>query len=138
MRKDGGLSRPFFFRTAAPLVPDHEIRMDVMDTRAKYARKRTAAVSDALGYLDRIRKYRFYSSGDNLSSEGTDGGVSSSGNESVHEIDKDLDYPDAPETEKSVLLPSEDVPDKPVAENDEISGERDKYLDNEYRDIFSD
>ena len=75
MREDGKLSRPFFFRTASPLIPDPDICIDVLDMRDEYARKRNEAVAEALAYLSRIEKYRFYSSGQ-ITDMGSDGGSS--------------------------------------------------------------
>ena len=75
MRQDGKLSRPFFFRTASPVIPDPDIRIDVLDMRDDYARKRNEAVAEALEYLDRIEKYRFYSSGQ-ITVAGSDGDIS--------------------------------------------------------------
>ena len=43
MRQDGKLSRLFFFRTAFLVIPDPDIRIDVLDMRDDYARKRNEA-----------------------------------------------------------------------------------------------
>ena len=63
MRKDGKLTRPFFFHTAAPVISNPDIRQEVLDERDKYARKRSEAVAEAAEYLNRIEQYGFYSSG---------------------------------------------------------------------------
>ena len=93
MRRDGKLSRPFFFRTAAPVIPDPDIRQDVLDRRDDYARKKSEAVSEALGYLDRVVKYGFYSSG-KMSSAGSDPGSSPKKGGKDDDIDTGKDYPD--------------------------------------------
>lgn len=63
MRKDGKLTRPFFFHTAEPVASNPVIRREVLDERDKYARKRSEAVAEAAEYLNRIEQYGFYSSG---------------------------------------------------------------------------
>ena len=93
MRRDGKLSRPFFFRTAAPVIPDPEIRQDVLDRRDDYARKKSEAVSETLGYLDRVVKYGFYSSG-KMSSAGSDPGSSPQKGSKDDDIDTGKEYPE--------------------------------------------
>ena len=136
MRQDGGMSRPFFFRTAAPLVPDPEISLDVLDMRAAYARKRTAAVSDALRYLDRIRKYKFYSAGEEFTSEGSDGDITMSGDETPHDVDRDLNYPDAGTGTGGDIPPSENESADTPEQNGADSEERDEYLRENYGEMF--
>lgn len=136
MRQDGGMSRPFFFRTAAPLVPDPEISLDVLDMRAAYARKRTAAVSDALRYLDRIRKYKFYSAGEEFTSEGSDGDITMSGDKTPHDVDRDLNYPDAGTGTGGDIPPSENESADTPEQNGADSEERDEYLRGNYGEMF--
>ena len=93
MRRDGKLSRPFFFRTASPVVPDPEVRQVVLDRRDDYARKKSEAVSEALGYLDRVIKYGFYSSG-KMTSAGSVPCSSKITREKSEDIDKRINYPD--------------------------------------------
>ena len=139
MRQDGKLTRPFFFRTASPVVPDPDIRLDVLDMREKYARGKKAAISDALRYLERIEKYRFYYAGDNnINTEGSDGKIPDSSGSGISDIDTDLKYsekgePDGENTEKNEPEP-EDVLMQGEEDND---SERDSMLEEEYGELFN-
>ena len=126
MRQDGKLSRPFFFRTASPVVPETEIRQDVLDKRDDYARKKSEAVSEALGYLDRIVKYGFYSSG-KAYSEGSDPGSSKETDRKSSDIDTRMDYPEDKRNKGKRNKKEEDpIPEK------KMDPERKKKLEKRY------
>lgn len=133
MRQDGKLTRPFFFRTAPPVTPDPDIRQDVLDRRDRYARKRTEAVAEALGYLDRIEKYRFYSSG-KLYSAGSDAEIP---DHSVRNSEKSSGYPPNKELEEKTPEEKElESARRLLTGSGEDDPERKKMLDDEYGDLF--
>ncbi|MBQ6520206.1 MAG: type IV secretion system DNA-binding domain-containing protein [Anaerolineaceae bacterium] len=98
MRKDGKLSRPFFFRTEKPIVPEKEKYTKLMEMREEYAQHKDQAVAAALRYLDRVNEYSFISSGSSAAGD-TGNGPQPSGNE-LHNTD-DLEYPKNDETSKT-------------------------------------
>ena len=138
MSRDGKLTRPFFFRTASPVIPDPDIRLDVLDMRAKYARKKKAAVSDAMRYLQQIEKYRFYSSGEVNMTEQSSLGATGSGKTGPADIDTDLKYPDNTVTDEKKIEENESEPeDAQAQENDEADPERDRMLDSKYKHLLN-
>ena len=132
MRQDGKLSRPFFFRTASPVVPDPVIRQDVLDRRDDYARKKSEAVSEALGYLDRVVKYGFYSSG-KMSSAGSDSGSSKKSGEKSEDIDTRIEYPDNIEHKQDNKSDTEVSP----LPKEKMDPERKKMMDKRYGGLFN-
>ena len=128
MRQDGKLSRPFFFRTTPPVVPDKEIRQDVLDKRDDYARKKSEAVSEALGYLDRIVKYGFYSSG-KAYSEGSDPGSSKGSDGKSPDTDKRMDYPEDKRNKGKSNKKADPIPEK------KMDPERKEKLDIRYNGL---
>ncbi len=133
MRRDGKLSRPFFFRTSAPVVPDSDIRQNVLDRRDDYARKKSEAVSEALRYLDRVVKYGFYSSG-KMSSAGSDSGSLNKGGEKSDDIDTRIEYPENKETKSKDN--KNDSKTNPVPE-EKMDPERMKRMDKRYDGLFN-
>ena len=132
MRQDGKLSRPFFFRTASPVIPDPDIRLDVLDMRDDYARKRDEAVAEALDYLVRIDKYRFYSSGQ-MNDPGSDG------DGSIFPGNKNLD-PDKSaikqENRKKNLEKDEQTVNEEISLDKAESSKRDRMLEEKYENLF--
>ena len=133
MREDGKLSRPFFFRTASPVVPDPEIRQDVLDKRDDYARKKSEAVSEALGYLDRVIKYGFYSAG-KMSSAGSDSGASEKSRVKSDDINTQTGYPDNKETKQEEKKRNPKV--DPVPE-EKMDPERARILEKRYDGLMN-
>ena len=133
MRRDGKLSRPFFFRTVAPVVPDPDIRQDVLDRRDDYARKKSEAVSEALGYLDRVVKYGFYSSG-KMSSAGSDSGSSPKKERKDDDIDTGKEYPD---NKKNKPDKRKEKPETDPIPEEKMDPERMEKLDIRYDGLFN-
>ena len=138
MRQDGKLTRPFFFRTASPVVPDPDIRLDVLDKREKYARGKKAAISDALRYLERIEKYRFYYAGDtNINTEGSDGNIPDSSGSSISDIDTDLKYVERKERDREKIDKNEPETEDVLMQGEEDNdSERDSMLEEKYGDLL--
>lgn len=88
MRKDGKLSRPFFFKTAKPVIPDKNRFAEVMGRREKYAIPKNTATENALGYLDRVKVYAFTSPGSDPAPKKEDG----NGKPPLPDTDKELKY----------------------------------------------
>ena len=132
MRPDGKLTRPFFFRTAAPASPAPDIRQELLDRRERYARKKQEAVAEALGYLDRIEEYRFYSSG-RLYSDGTDAEVPSR----PYSNERDSRYPASKKLDEKKADERElESAERLLAKDNTDDMERDKMLKERYGDLF--
>ena len=132
MRQDGKLSRPFFFRTASPVIPDPDIRQDVLDMRDDYARKRNEAVAEALDYLVRIDKYRFYSSGQ-MNDPGSDGDASTFPDKKNLEPDRN---PKKKESKKKNTRKDDQPSDEVISQDDTDDPERERSQEKIYGDLF--
>ena len=132
MRQDGKLSRPFFFRTASPVIPDPDIRIDVLDMRDDYARKRNEAVAEALDYLDRIEKYRFYSSGQ-ITVTGSDGDSSVIPGRGIPDPDKSGKKQ---KTRKKDTEKDKQVTDEEINHDETDNSERDHMNEEKYGPLF--
>ncbi|MBQ4513928.1 MAG: type IV secretion system DNA-binding domain-containing protein, partial [Anaerolineaceae bacterium] len=133
MRQDGKLSRPFFFRTAPPIIPDPDIRLDVLDMRDDYARKRNEAVAEALDYLVRIDKYRFYSSGQ-MNDPGSDGDGSVIPDKKMFAPYKSVKKQ---ENKKENLKKDKQTADEEISDDETDDPEWDRKLENSYGGMFN-
>ncbi len=89
MRKDGKLSRPFFFKTAKPVIPDKNNFDEVMGRREEYAIPKKEAIENALGYLHRVEEYKFASSGSDPAPKSTN----KKSEAPPQDVDKEHGYP---------------------------------------------
>ena len=100
--------------------------------RDDYARKRNEAVAEALDYLDRIEKYRFYSSGQ-ITVTGSDGDSSVIPGKGIPDPDKSGKKQ---KTRKKDTEKDKQVTDEKINHDETNDPERDHMNEKKYGPLF--